>query len=455
MSPPPVRVWRTPEGQTAARWSLPEHTNLIAAVGRAYEELPGAELHTWVEGSDATSLSLQRGDGTGSVVFEGVALGTAGAHQRVAFFREGDFSSSDVAALVAAYDASIRAAAAGDEGGRIVRDAARVGGDMLSQLFRQGQIGDDDGDGDGSGADAWFGRREGEARSGKGMSRAAAVAKLQSLGVALFTSASPEAEGMTWDCLAGYPHIRQVLESELLLQLKHPEAYAEVAAKTRTRRESNRTAAILFEGPPGTGKTTAAKVLAATAGVPLVHLPAERIASKWYGEEQRNLAAVFDAAEALGGCIIFIDEIESLTPSRGRAHGHEATNKTLSVLLRKLDGFETKGTTTLIAATNRREDVDAAMLSRFAVTVPFALPNAEARAAIWRFYARQLPDVEVDALAQRSDGMSARDIKHVCESAERRFAAAKLRKEVDGDGDTPDADTYLRLLREETAGAKI
>ena len=92
------------------------------------------------------------------------------------------------------------------------------------------------------------------------------------------------------------------MEEALLMPLRHPEAFAMVAAATGTGLRSHaRTAALLFYGPPGTGKTTAARIAAAEAGLPMVYAPLEALFSKWLGQGEQQLAAIFEAAEALGG----------------------------------------------------------------------------------------------------------------------------------------------------------
>lgn len=85
--------------------------------------------------------------------------------------------------------------------------------------------------------------------------------------------------------------------------------YEEIARNTRCRYESNRPRAVLFEGPPGTGKTLTARIIAQEAGIPMIHIPIESIVSKWYGESEKKMSAIFDACDQLDGAIIFIDEV--------------------------------------------------------------------------------------------------------------------------------------------------
>ena len=136
---------------------------------------------------------------------------------------------------------------------------------------------------------------------------------------------------------------------------------------------------MLLEGPPGTGKTLTARILASRCDRPLVHLKLEDFVSKWYGDSEKKLASIFDACDELEGTIIFIDEVDSVAGSRDNSHMHEATRRILSVVLQRVEGFKGKGKSLLICATNRRSDLDAALLSRFDLSIKFELPDFETR----------------------------------------------------------------------------
>lgn len=99
------------------------------------------------------------------------------------------------------------------------------------------------------------------------------------------------------------------IEDTVVLALQNPELYEDIARKTRCRYESNRPRAVLFEGPPGTGKTLSARIIAQQAGIPMIHIPIESVVSKWYGDSEKKMSAIFDACEKLDGAIIFIDEV--------------------------------------------------------------------------------------------------------------------------------------------------
>mmetsp|Transcript_2171 Transcript_2171/g.3611 ORF Transcript_2171/g.3611 Transcript_2171/m.3611 type:complete len:558 (+) Transcript_2171:274-1947(+) len=253
------------------------------------------------------------------------------------------------------------------------------------------------------------------------------VEKLEGLGATIY---QPDPQNdIDWSSLAGYEDVKRDVEDTVLLGLKHPEEFDEVTRKTRVRFESNRPRALLFEGPPGTGKTTTARIIANITSVPMVYVPIEALMSKWYGESESKLAEVLKLCDELGSAIVFLDEVDSLATSRDSGGSmHEATRRLLSVLLRSLDGFqENSQRSVIIAATNRKQDLDAALLSRFDLTIGFPLPSEEARAAIFAQYAKHLGNSDHQKLAKLTANMSGRDIKDICKYAERRWVSEALR----------------------------
>ena len=247
-----------------------------------------------------------------------------------------------------------------------------------------------------------------------------------------------------WDYIAGYDEVKRKIRESIVLPLTNPAMYDSIAKLTRKVFESNRPRAILFDGAPGVGKTTAARIIAGETDAPLVYVPVESIMSKWYGQSSQNLSQIFDACEDMGGAIIFLDEIDSLAGSRDQ-NMFEATRQILSVLLRKLDGIDAAASTVTIGATNRKGDLDHALISRFDQTIFFPLPNAAERAAIFGNYACHLSDDERAHLGERSDGMSGRTIKDQCEFAERRWARNVLVKKLEPTA--PPFDYYRHALK--------
>lgn len=173
-------------------------------------------------------------------------------------------------------------------------------------------------------------------------------------------------------------------------------------------------------------------------------MPLEAIMSKFYGESESRLAEIFEAAQAMGSVILFIDEIDSLATSR-ESGLHEATRRILSTLLRKIDSFESDGEVLVIAATNRKKDLDPALVSRTDMSIRFNLPDASTRALIFQRYARQLSQEELKELGEKAIYLSGRDISDLCKDAERKWASKYIRKEVPTV--TPDITVYREALQ--------
>ena len=183
---------------------------------------------------------------------------------------------------------------------------------------------------------------------------------------------------------------------------------------------------ILLVGPSGTGKTAIARALSGEKQIPLIAIDGPQLYSKWLGESEKALREVFKKARRAAPCLLFFDTIDAIAPRLGADHGNysgsDVYQRILSQLLREIDNLRDVKGVILLAATNRPERVEPALLrsGRFDYIVRFAKPDAADRAAILRLCCRQVPiapDVDIVDLAGRTDGLTGADLETLCKKA--------------------------------------
>jgi cell division protease FtsH len=181
---------------------------------------------------------------------------------------------------------------------------------------------------------------------------------------------------------------------------------------------------VLLFGPPGTGKTLLARAVAGEAGVPFYSISGSDFVEMFVGVGASRVRDLFEQAKSNAPAIVFVDEIDAVGRHRGAGMGggHDEREQTLNQLLVEMDGFDTKGGVILIAATNRPDILDPALLrpGRFDRQIPVDAPDMEGRKAILRVHAKGkpfTPDVDLDSVARRTPGFSGADLANVINEA--------------------------------------
>jgi len=194
--------------------------------------------------------------------------------------------------------------------------------------------------------------------------------------------------------------------------LRHADAFARLAIRPPR--------GILLYGPPGCSKTLAAKALAADARTSFFAVKGPELLSKWVGESERQVADLFKKARAAAPSIIFFDEIDALAPSRSA--GANVGSRVLSQLLHEMDGVRRLQSVVVVAATNRPDLIDAALLrpGRFDRLIYVGLPTLSSRGEILRVHTSRMPlapDVSLAKLAESTDGYSGAELAALCREA--------------------------------------
>ncbi|RMG98045.1 MAG: ATP-dependent metallopeptidase FtsH/Yme1/Tma family protein [Deltaproteobacteria bacterium] len=221
--------------------------------------------------------------------------------------------------------------------------------------------------------------------------------------------------GVTFDDVAGAEEAKQDL-AEVVEFLKHPDRYTRLGAKIPK--------GILLVGPPGTGKTLLARAVAGEAGVPFFHLSGSDFVEMFVGVGAARVRDLFEQAQKHAPCIVFIDEIDAIGRQRGVHMGvvNDEREQTLNQLLVELDGFEPNNGVIILAATNRPDVLDPALLrpGRFDRQVVLDAPDLDGREAILKVHARGKPladDVDLRAIAKATPGMSGADLANAMNEA--------------------------------------
>ena len=220
---------------------------------------------------------------------------------------------------------------------------------------------------------------------------------------------------VSWEDVGGLESLKEELHEAVEWPLKHKEAFEHTDVTPPK--------GVLLYGPPGTGKTLIAKAVAHNTESNFISIKGPELLSKWVGESEKGVREVFRKARQAAPCIIFLDEIDALVPSRssGSSDSH-VTERVVSQLLTEIDGLEELHNVLVIGATNRVDLIDDALLrpGRFDRILEVPLPDAKGRENIFKIHTKKKPlakDVNIVKLVDITDGYSGAEIEGICNRA--------------------------------------
>ncbi|HYU32482.1 MAG TPA: CDC48 family AAA ATPase [Thermoanaerobaculia bacterium] len=224
-----------------------------------------------------------------------------------------------------------------------------------------------------------------------------------------------EVPDVEWEAVGGLAGIKRELKDAVEWPLKHAELLRHAGLRP--------TKGILLHGTPGTGKTLLAKAVASQSGVNFISVKGPALLSMYVGESEKGIREVFKKARQAAPCILFFDEIDALAPVRSGESGDSGVSRrVISQLLTEMDGIEELKNVLIVAATNRKDMLDPALLrpGRFDLLLELPLPDTAEREQIFRIHLQGKPagdDVEIAELAERTEGFSGAEIEQVCHRA--------------------------------------
>ena len=257
---------------------------------------------------------------------------------------------------------------------------------------------------------------------------------------------------VTFDDVAGLRNVKTELQ-ELVDFLKEPERFTQLGAKIPK--------GVLLVGPPGTGKTLLARAVAGEAGVPFFSISGSEFIELFVGVGASRVRELFDEAKKSAPCIVFIDEIDAVGRSRGAGlgGGHDEREQTLNQILSEMDGFESNQAVIVLAATNRPDVLDAALVrpGRFDRQVVVERPQKDGRKAILGVHTRNMPlasDVDMESLARGTIGFSGADLENLANEAALMAARRGHQRITHGDFERAKDKIQLGTLRDEAMSEK-
>lgn len=224
-----------------------------------------------------------------------------------------------------------------------------------------------------------------------------------------------------WDEVGGLEDVKQQLKETVEWPLTNPEGFERLGIKPPR--------GLLLYGPPGNGKTLIAKAIATESAANFIAIKGPEVMSKWVGESEKKLREVFRKAKQVSPCIVFLDELDALAPTRGTGGDNNVSDRLVDQLLTSMDGLENMEGVITIGATNRPEIIDQALLrpGRFDRMILVGEPDEDARKKILKIHTKSVPlkNVKLGVLAKKMVGYTGADI----ESVVREAAILALRKD--------------------------
>jgi transitional endoplasmic reticulum ATPase len=233
-----------------------------------------------------------------------------------------------------------------------------------------------------------------------------------------------------WSEIGGLEQVKQTLQEAVAGALLSPELYAHTRARAPR--------GILLYGPPGTGKTLLAKAVATEAKANFIAIAGPELLTKWVGASEQAIRQLFAQARQASPCVIFIDEIDTLAPARGSYQGDSGvSDRTIGQLLTELDGVKSAEGILLVAATNRKESLDPALLrsGRIELHMKVDLPKADSRRSILEVHNRDRPlaeNLDLDQWAERTEDWNGADLAFLSNRAA-IFAIRRHQRVPNGD----------------------
>ncbi len=217
-----------------------------------------------------------------------------------------------------------------------------------------------------------------------------------------------------WSDVAGLEKAKEKLKELVELPLLRPDLYRAAGIKPSK--------GILLYGPPGTGKTLLAKAVANEANANFISVKGPELISKWVGESEKHIRDIFKKANQVSPSIIFFDEFDSISKSRGSGMGNNSSEKVVNQLLTELDGVEELENVIVIAATNRKDLIDPALLrpGRIEAHVELTNPDDKTLVEIFKVHTRKMPlekSVSLEKLAKKTSGWTGAEIESTCRRA--------------------------------------